>query len=85
MKGTRAGVETRPGTTPTLARERRDAARNLRDVRARMKAARPLVATTPGFTEFLRSDWQKAARIYTLFGITEAIFRYGVPAKPLGH
>jgi hypothetical protein len=61
--------------------DERDAERRLREVRARVKAARAVVATTPGLAETLASDWKRAARFYVRCGVTESIFRYGVPAK----
>jgi hypothetical protein len=57
--------------------ERREAGR-LRDLRGRVKHARAVAATTPGLTETLANDWRRAARFYERFGITEAMFRYGV-------
>jgi len=59
--------------------DERAAARQLRDVRARVKAARALVATTSGMAETLARDWRKAAWFYARFGITEGQFRNGVP------
>lgn len=56
----------------------REEARRLRDERGRVKAARAVVATTPGLAETLASDWQKARRFYARFGITESAFRQGV-------
>jgi hypothetical protein len=53
--------------------------RRLRDLRGRVKAARALVANTPGLAEIVASDWRKAARFYARFGVTQAVFRYGVP------
>jgi hypothetical protein len=44
-----------------------------------VKAARAMVATMPGLTETLQRDWQKAARFYARFDITETMFRHGVP------
>jgi len=35
----------------------------------------------PGLAETLAIDWQKAARFYARFGITEAMFRNGVPSR----
>jgi hypothetical protein len=55
--------------------------RHRRDLRARVKRARAVVATTPGLAEVLASDWRKAARFYARFGITEGMFRKGVPAS----
>ncbi|MGC2789301.1 MAG: hypothetical protein WA547_04510 [Thermoplasmata archaeon] len=54
--------------------------RRLRDLRARVSAARALVATTPGLAGTIQRDWRKAGRSYTKFGITEEIFRRGVPS-----
>ncbi len=61
--------------------DERAAARQLRDLRARVKAARALVATTPGLAETLARDWRRAALLYARFGITESQFRHGVPAS----
>ena len=58
--------------------DERAAERRLRDLRGRVKAARALVATTPGLAETLQRDWQKAARFYARFEITETRFRHGV-------
>jgi hypothetical protein len=52
----------------------------LRELRARVKAARALVSTTPGMAEAMAHDWRKAARLYARSGITEAMFRHGVAA-----
>ena len=48
----------------------------------RVKAARAVVATTPGVAEMLRRDWQKAARFYARFGITEPQLRHGAATLP---
>ncbi len=58
--------------------DERAAARQLRDLRARVKAARAVVAVSAGLTESLQRDGQKAARFYARFDITEAQFRTGV-------
>jgi hypothetical protein len=58
--------------------DERASGQRLRDVRARVKAARAMVASTPGLAETLQRDWKKAARFYTRFGITEGQFRNGV-------
>jgi hypothetical protein len=58
--------------------DERAAARSLRDVRARVKAARALVTATPGLCDTLSRDWRRAARFYARFGISEAQFRHGV-------
>jgi hypothetical protein len=54
--------------------ERREA-RQLRDLRGRVKAARAIVTATPGLAETLACDWVKAACFYARFGITERMFR----------
>jgi hypothetical protein len=59
--------------------EERGVERRLRELRARVKAARAVVATTPGLAETLARHWQRAARFYAGFGITLAVFRQGVP------
>ncbi len=51
--------------------DERAAARQLRDVGARVNAARAMVATTPSMAETLARDWRKAAWFYARFGITE--------------
>lgn len=56
-----------------------EGARRLRELRGRVKAARAVVATTPGLAETLARDWQKVARFYERFGITESQLWYGVP------
>lgn len=61
--------------------DERQEKRVLRDLRGRVKAARAVVATTPGLAETLTSDWQKAARFYARFGITEAMLRKGTPSS----
>ncbi len=53
--------------------------RRLRDLRGSVKSARAVVATTPRLAETLQRDWQKAARFYARFGITEGMFRMGIP------
>jgi len=62
--------------------DEQQAERRLREVRARVKAARAVVSATPGLAEIIASDWQKAARLYARFEITEARFRAQVPVKP---
>ena len=37
------------------------------------------MSTTPGLVETLAADWQKAARFYARYGITEQQLRQGVP------
>lgn len=70
-----------PTGLPVDSREadERAAERTLREMRARVKAARAVVATTPGLAETIQCDWRKAARFYAQFGISEASFRFGVP------
>ena len=46
-----------------------------------MKRARAVVANTPGLVEALVSDWRKAAKFYSRFGVTEEMFRHGVSAE----
>jgi hypothetical protein len=58
----------------------RAAERALRDLRGRVKAARAMVAKTPRLAETLHLDGERAARFYARFGISEAMFRGGVPA-----
>jgi hypothetical protein len=62
--------------------DERQAERRLRDLRARVKMARAVVSTTLGLGETLARDWQKAARFYARFRVTEAQFRYGVRDAP---
>ncbi len=62
--------------------DERTSVRALRDLRGRVKAARAVVSTSPGLAEILSADWQKAARFYTLFAITESQFRHGVRDLP---
>jgi hypothetical protein len=40
-----------------------------------------VVATTPGLAETLQRDWRKAAQFYAHHGISENLYRYGVPAE----
>jgi hypothetical protein len=60
--------------------DERAAERRLRELRTRVKAARAVVAITPGLAETLARDWRLAARFYVRFGVTEAQFQDGVPA-----
>ncbi len=60
--------------------DERAAARQLRELRARVKAARAVVATHPGMAEVLASDWRKAAWFHARFGVTEGQFRNGIRA-----
>ena len=61
--------------------EERREERQLRDLRGRVKAARAVVASTPGLTETLARDWKRAARFFVRYGITEGMFRLGVPSS----
>jgi len=63
------------------AAEKQDG-RRLRDLRACVKMARAVVSSTPGLAETLAVDWQKAARFYARFRVTEAQFRYGARDAP---
>jgi len=60
----------------------RQEGRRLRDLRARVKAARAVVSTTPGLAETIAADWQKAARLFAQFGISESQFQQGVRETP---
>jgi hypothetical protein len=62
--------------------DERLAERQLQDLRGRVKAARAVASATPGLTEILTRDSQKAVQFYAQYGITEEIFRKGVPASP---
>lgn len=42
--------------------DEREEERRLRGLRGRVKAAKAVVATTPGLAETLAKDWRKAAR-----------------------
>jgi hypothetical protein len=59
--------------------DERQEKRRIRDMRGRVKRARAVVTSTRGLAETLHSDWRKAARFYARFGITEGMFRRGVP------
>jgi hypothetical protein len=58
------------------------AERCLRDLRGRVKVARAVVSTTPGLAGLLQRDWQRAARFYARFGITEEVIRERVRSDP---
>jgi hypothetical protein len=51
---------------------------SLREMRARVKAARAIVVATPGPAETRERDWQKAARFYAKLRISETMFPEGV-------
>jgi hypothetical protein len=59
------------------------AARRLRDLRGRVKAARAALSAHPGARKALEADWRREAAFYPRFGITQAQFRHGAPATPL--
>jgi hypothetical protein len=61
--------------------DERQEGRRLRDLRGRVKLARAVVSSTPALAETLTNDWMKAVRFYARFGITQAQFRQGVPAR----
>ena len=50
-------------------------------MRARVKAARAMVASTPGLTETPQRDRRKAVTLYARYGVTEGLLRYGVPSQ----
>jgi hypothetical protein len=58
--------------------EEKLAERRVRGLRARVKAARAAVATSPGVAEILVSDWKRAAHFYARFGVSEDLLRNGV-------
>ena len=74
-------------TTSGLANDSREEdEQQIRDLRGRVKAARAVVSKTPGLAENLAKDWQKAARFYARFGVTDAMFQNGVPVgEPLSY
>ena len=59
--------------------DEKEAERQLRDLRGRVKATRAVVAGTAGLAETLASDWKRAAAFYDRFGVTEEMVRNGVP------
>jgi len=65
--------------------DERQAQRRLRDLRRRVKVARAVVSTTPGLAETIAADWQKAARFYARFEITEVQFLRGANAHDSGN
>jgi hypothetical protein len=62
--------------------DEKQAERQLRGLRARVKAARAAVSTSPRLAEILQRDWRKSAQFYAKFGITEALFQNGVRVAP---
>ncbi len=60
--------------------DQRAAEQRLRDLRGRVKAARAVVAATPGLSGILAREREKAAQFYARLGITETMFRFGVEA-----
>jgi hypothetical protein len=61
--------------------DEKQAGRRLRDLRARVKVARAAISANPDAAEVLRQGWVKAARFYARFGLTEAMFRRGIPLE----
>ncbi len=59
--------------------EERIAESRLHDLRGRVKVARKVIASTPGLSEVMASDWRRAARFYARIGVTEGLVRHGVP------
>lgn len=59
--------------------DERQEERRIRDLRERVKRARVVVSGTPGLANTLAGNWQKAARFYARFGISEETFGNGVP------
>jgi len=58
--------------------DERAEARRLHDLRACVKRARAVVASTPGLAELLVSDWRRAGMFYAQYRVTEAMLRHGV-------
>jgi len=52
----------------------------LRELCGRVNMARAVIAGAPGLAETLKRDWQRAARFYARFGVTEGLVRHGVSA-----
>jgi hypothetical protein len=72
-------------TTSSLPDDSREAdelaaARRLRELRGRVKAARAALSRARGAEEALRADWRREAAFYARFGITQTQFRHGVAA-----
>jgi hypothetical protein len=84
LPGRRFSVFETTSGLPDDSREadERNAARRLRELRSRVKAARAAISAAPGSGALLRADWVKAAWFYSRFGITEAMFRHGVASTP---
>lgn len=57
--------------------DERQEARRLHELRGRAKAARAVVASTPGLAETLARDWRRAAMFYAKQGTSESEFRHG--------
>jgi hypothetical protein len=75
----RAGEVTSVLPDDSREEDERAEKRKLRGLRARVKVARAVVATTPRLAEALASDWRKAARFYARFGVAQTTLRHGVP------
>lgn len=59
--------------------DERAAARQLRDLRGRVKAARAVIVATSGLAETLASDSRKAELFEARYGVTRVQLRGGVP------
>ena len=58
--------------------DEREAERQLRDLRGRVKRARAVIAATPGLAATLASDPRRAAMFYARFGVTGELVQKGV-------
>lgn len=65
------------------AAERNDK-RRIRDLRRQVKTVRGVVTTTRGLAGVLATDWQRAVRFSTRFGVTGEMFGRGVLAGEAG-
>lgn len=61
--------------------DERQQQRRVRELRRWVKAARTVVAATPGLMETLTSDWERAAGFYARFGIDAELFGKGVSSS----
>jgi hypothetical protein len=61
--------------------DERQKARKLRELRARLKRARAIVARTPGLAESIRRDWKRAAQFYARLRVNEVQLRRGAPSS----
>ena len=80
MPARRLAVAETTSGMPDDSREEdeRQEERGIRELRARVRAARAAIAGMPETEEALRRDWVRAACFYAHFGISEALFRQGV-------